>query len=136
MEAGKMVERNRRLSLLLGAALLVAFAVYAAHALFGLGGSGTSEAYDHFLYAGIVIAAAVLCLLRAITATTGRTGWILLGLALACSAVGDVYWTQVLADDAGTTFPSPADVGYLAFYPLALAGVIMLVSHRLRGRPA
>jgi diguanylate cyclase (GGDEF)-like protein len=131
-----MVERNRRLSLLLGATLVVAFAVYAAHALFGLGGSETNSAYDHWLYAGIVVGAAVLCLLRAMLVEAGRTGWVLVGLALLSFASGEVYWTQAVADSTGSTFPTLADLAYLGFYPLALAGVVALVSDQLRGRPA
>jgi diguanylate cyclase (GGDEF)-like protein/PAS domain S-box-containing protein len=61
--------------------------------------------------------------------------WWLLALALAAfgggNAVGDV-----LAVPAGpaTWHPSTADVLYLAMYPLAAAGLLLLVRHRTGGR--
>ena len=52
-----------------GSGLAVAsFAVYAAHVLFGLGGSGTNDVFDHWLYARHPGRRRALCLLRAVSA--------------------------------------------------------------------
>jgi two-component system, cell cycle response regulator len=120
------------------AALLVAgFAVFVAHVLLGLGGSGVSDLIDHWLYAAILVGAAGLCLARAARISEQRAGWTLIGLGLLAFAMGDLYWTQVLEDRAGeVTFPSLADVGYLLYYPLTFAGIVLVVAGRLRSRPA
>ena len=44
----------------------------------------------------------------------------------------EIYWTAVLANDPSPPYPSPADIGYLAFYPLAAYGVVLLVRARAR----
>src|SRR3954464_12154265 len=45
-------------------------------------------------------------------------------------AVGDVYWKFVLADNAHIPVPSPADLGYLLFYPFAFGALVLLVRAR------
>jgi diguanylate cyclase (GGDEF)-like protein len=125
----------RPLGVVLAAGVLAAaFALLAAHLLLGLGGEGRNDFYDHWLYDGLMVAAAGICLARVLR-PGHRLAWLLIGLALLAFAAGDVYWTMALADDGGATFPSLADVGYLAFYPLALAGIVVLVAGHLRGRP-
>ena len=120
-----------------GGIVLAAFVIYAAHVLAGLGGEGVSALFDHWLYSGIMLAAAAICLARAALVDVQRAGWALVGLGLLAFAAGDLYWTQVLSDRAGeVTFPSLADVGYLAFYPLTFAGTVMVVAASLRNRPA
>ena len=48
-------------------------------------------------------------------------------------APAEVYWTAAILDDPSPPYPSPADIGYLAFYPLAALG---LVPAGPRPRPA
>ena len=43
--------------------------------------------------------------------------------AILSSAVVELYLTAILANDPTPPFPSLADVGYLAFYPLAAIGI-------------
>src|SRR6185312_4683132 len=57
--------------------------------------------------------------------------WGLLGLALAAWTAGEIYYEVVLATRATVPVPSPADAGYLLFYPIAYAGLIVLVRRRL-----
>ncbi len=42
----------------------------------------------------------------------------------------EVYWTAFILNNPNPPYPSPADVGYLAFYPLAALGVGLLVRAR------
>jgi hypothetical protein len=60
-----------------------------------------------------------------------RLAWTLLGLAPAVWTVGEIYLVAVLANQPSIPVPSPADAGYLLFYPLAYAGLIILVRRRL-----
>ena len=47
-----------------------------------------------------------------------------------CWGASEIYWTAVIANDPSPPYPSPADVGYLAFYPLAAAASCLLVRAR------
>jgi diguanylate cyclase (GGDEF)-like protein/PAS domain S-box-containing protein len=77
--------------------------------------------------------AAFACLQVARTATgvaadrRGRRGWRLIGLACASWAAGNAVWALYeLGLGWEAPFPSPADIGYLGFVPLAVAGVALL----------
>jgi two-component system, cell cycle response regulator len=54
-------------------------------------------------------------------------GWALIGVGALCWAAGDIYWTLALSDLSNPPLPSWADAGYLAFCPLAFAGIFSLV---------
>ena len=87
-------------------------------------------AQDWF-YDTLLVAAAAACLVRAWRFQEERLGWGLLGLALACWTAGEIYYAAALTGEASIPIPSPADVGYLLFYPIAYAGLIVLVRRRL-----
>jgi len=61
-----------------------------------------------------------------------RRAWFILGLAVAAQTLGDTIWfyLEVLLQEQ--PFPSAADVFYIAFYPLALLGLLSLPSAPLR----
>jgi two-component system cell cycle response regulator len=84
-----------------------------------------------WLYDGLILGAAAACLLRAWKIRDERLGWTLLGIALACWSAGEIYYGAVLTADSSIPVPSPADAGYLLFYPIAYAGLIVLVRRRL-----
>jgi diguanylate cyclase (GGDEF)-like protein len=105
--------------------LLVA---YAAFLVFDIGdpiGGFWDRVYNvvEFLAGGI-------CLLRGLSQREERRGWILLSLGIFCFALGDVYWTLVLKHEDEIPVPSPADAGYLLFYPLAYGALVVLVRAR------
>lgn len=60
----------------------------------------------------------------------GERGWALIGLGAVCWAGGDIYWMLALSHLANPPVPSLADAGYLAFCPLAFAGILSLVRQR------
>ncbi len=86
---------------------------------------------EDWVYDAVMVGAAVACLLRARRADGERLGWGLLGLALAVWAAGEIYYAAVLTGDSSIPIPSPADACYLLFYPIAYAGLIVLVRRRL-----
>ncbi len=51
----------------------------------------------------------------------------MIGVAILTWGAAEVYWTAFIEGNASAPYPSPADVGYLAFYPLAYAGLALLV---------
>jgi diguanylate cyclase (GGDEF)-like protein/PAS domain S-box-containing protein len=87
-----------------------------------------------FIPLGVLgVAFAVLAARRSPT-DGGRRAWFLIGLALAAFSAGDIAWFILEIVLATQPYPSIADAGYLAFYPLALAGLIALPRERPESR--
>jgi diguanylate cyclase (GGDEF)-like protein len=60
--------------------------------------------------------------------------WLILALSVLSFAIGDTVWSILEAGLGQTPFPSPADYFYLFFYPLFLAGVLILPPGHLTSR--
>lgn len=58
---------------------------------------------------------------------------LLAALGVTFSAFGDTYYSLSVDADGYLAFPSPADVGYLLFYPLMIAAIAVLTGRRLAG---
>ena len=86
--------------------------------------------FDEWLYNGLLIAAAALCLLRGAVLRAERAPWLLIGSGLAAWAAADLYWALALADLEEPPFPSLADAGWLVFYPALYAGAVLLLRRR------
>ncbi|CAN5233396.1 hypothetical protein BH09ACT5_BH09ACT5_10700 [soil metagenome] len=56
---------------------------------------------------------------------------ILAAAGVTASALGDTYYSLAMDGTGYLAFPSPADAGYLLFYPLMVAAVIMVVRRQL-----
>jgi hypothetical protein len=110
-------------------ALLVV--LYAAHGDLGLGGSGSHAFFDEWLNDALLWAAASLCFAGALRATRGRTAWLLIATGLASWAIGDTIWSIRFGYNSDTPLTSVSDVFWLAWYPLALAGLALLVRDRV-----
>lgn len=95
-----------------------------------LGGDSLDYLAGGPFYDLIVIAAGVACISRAAIFKRERGAWVVLGLAILSWAAGEVYWTRFILDNPSPPYPSPADIAYLAFYPLAYAGLALLVRAR------
>jgi diguanylate cyclase (GGDEF)-like protein len=53
-----------------------------------------------------------------------------IGASILVWAAAEIYWTAAIVGDPSPPYPSPADAGYLAFYPLAALGLVILVRAR------
>src|SRR3954447_15869149 len=117
--------RIARYLLALLAALLLAYAAFLVFNLADPVGGFWDRVYNviEFLAVG-------LCLLRGLSLREERRGWLLLAIGMLCFAAGDVYWTLVLKHQETIPVPSPADAGYLLFYPFAHAALVVLVRAR------
>jgi two-component system, cell cycle response regulator len=126
------VLRRHRLGLgqALAAFLIAGTLIVALHAWLGLGGAQLDLALNGVLYDSVVLGAALACLLRAAAFSSERRAWLLIGLAVGCWGLAEVYWTAFIEGNPEAPYPSPADAGYLAFYPLAYAGLALLVRAR------
>ena len=114
---------------LLAVLLLGGTALVAAHDWLGLGG-GVSLTFREGIYDAVVIGAGLACLVRSSAYRRERSAWLLLGAAILAWGAGEVYWSLYIEGNSAAPYPSPADVGYIAFYPLAYAGLTMLVRAR------
>jgi hypothetical protein len=95
------------------------------------------QAADRSLYANlgmipIGLAATLLAAEAAKTQTDGRPAWAwrLLAAGLACFWAGDVLYFVYQNVLGVVPFPSPADAGYLGYYPLAFAGLLFFPGNR------
>ena len=61
-----------------------------------------------------------------------RRAWFILGLAVAAQTLGDMAWFYLEVILGQQPFPSIADAFYIAFYPLALFGLLSLPSAPLQ----
>lgn len=128
---------NRGLRLLLGVVLFGGTALVAASDWLGFGGQGLEDLASGPLYDAVVVAAGLACLLRARAVPRERGAWTLLGLGILSWAAGEIYWTWKILDNPTAPYPSPADVGFLLLYPLAGAGLALLIrarAHQLHWR--
>jgi len=121
--------RERTLRRALAGLLLGGTLVVAIHDWLGVG-AGLHFAIGGVLYDAVVLGAGVACLLRASAYRRERGAWLLIGLSILAWGAAEVYWTAFIEGNPSAPYPSPADVGYLAFYPLAYAGLALLVRAR------
>jgi hypothetical protein len=80
----------------------------------------------------LLVAATVICLARAVHEPRGRAPWLWIGAGLACWAFGTVLWDVVWSGDANPPYPSLADAFWLAWYPITVVGLVLLVRERVR----
>jgi diguanylate cyclase (GGDEF)-like protein len=123
-------DRSIGLRTAIGAVLFGGAFLVTLHDWLGIGGSNLDDFVGGPLYDAVVIGAAFACLIRAGRGGREREAWLALSAAILSWGASEVYWTLFLAHNASPPYPSPADVGYLAFYPLAAFGVYLLVKAR------
>jgi two-component system, cell cycle response regulator len=121
----------RRTVLVGGLLVLCLLAAFSAHAAFGFGGRSTDALFNTWIYSALMLTSAAACLLRAVLVRRERLAWALLGLGLLLYTGGEIYYAAVLAGKASVPIPSPADGGYLSFYPLAYAALVALLRARI-----
>jgi diguanylate cyclase (GGDEF)-like protein len=119
---------------------LVRLAVYALmagvalHILNGPGGLGLGVPAGVFdvIYNAVLIGSALVCVARAVHVREERVAWALIGASLITWSAADLYYTTVLGKLDEPPYPSISDAGWLLFYPLFWAGVVVLMRRRIR----
>jgi two-component system cell cycle response regulator len=109
----------------------VALAALLAHTL-GLGGKRLDTFFSAWVYDGVILTSAVLCLLRAVLVRSERFAWACLAAGLLLWSAGEIHWT-LSPDSADSTGPGISDALWLSFYPASYLAVVLLVRSRLRG---
>jgi diguanylate cyclase (GGDEF)-like protein len=111
--------------------LAFAFAIYAVYAAVVLLTTPDSELNDfvtRWLYQGLIAGAVVIAAARAVLVARDRLAWSVIALALLCTSLAELY--SIAAEPEG--YPSVSDAGWIAFYPLAYIGLVLLVRRRVR----
>ncbi len=88
--------------------------------------------FMRYAHDAVLLAATALCALRAVRHRSERLAWALIAGALLSWTLGEIYYTVVLWSVSSIPVPSPADIGYLGVYPLAFAGLSLLLRDRAR----
>jgi hypothetical protein len=114
-------------TILLASVLCVAYLI---GSFLNWGGAADGSLYANLGMIPIGFAATVLAANASRAQSDHRSQWVwrLLSAGLACFFAGDLLYfifQNVLGD---LSFPSPADAGYLAYYPLAFAGLLCFSS--------
>lgn len=117
---------------LIGAVLFAGTALVILYDWFSLGGPGLNGAINGVVYDAVVVGAGLGCLLRASRGGPERGAWIAIAASILAWAAGEIWWTLYIEGNPNAPYPSPADLGYLAFYPLAVLGLYLLVRARAR----
>jgi two-component system, cell cycle response regulator len=91
--------------------------------------------FDNWVYYGLLLGAAGVCLARGVYGDGERRAWLALGIAVVSWTAGDLYWVFFLRDDATVPFPSLADAFYLGFFPPAYISFVLLLRARLGDVP-
>ncbi|OBI89180.1 bifunctional diguanylate cyclase/phosphodiesterase [Mycobacterium asiaticum] len=91
-----------------------------------------SPFFANVLYPGLNLFAAALIAIRAFRVKADRAAWTVIAIGMLCSALGDVLYVRFVPDGQS---PSIADPAYLAFYPLAYIGLLLLMRTRLKRVP-
>lgn len=112
---------------------LVALAAFVTHIVAAVEGSASDRIFDGFVYNASMLGAACALLFRAIAAEADRGAWLTIAGGLFAWTGGDIWYSVAFSDLDEPPFPSGADALYLAFYPAAYVGFVLLARSRLRG---
>jgi diguanylate cyclase (GGDEF)-like protein len=119
----------------LRAAATVALVVLFAQSLLGTPADRLDDFFGAWVYDGVIVASAVLCLLRAVLVRRDRVAWAFLAAGLLAWSAGEVHWT-LSPDSAESTGPGLSDWLELSFYPASYVAIVLMVRGRLRGASA
>lgn len=110
------------------AVLLVIVGIDALHEIFGLGGSHYSNLLDSYFYDVVAAGAGMLMVAHGLRDDTDF-GWVFLGLGTFSWVVGDVLSDFSVWIGNGVSI---SDAFWVAWYPLAVVGLFMLVHTRFQ----
>jgi hypothetical protein len=113
--------------------MAILVALYAAHQSLGLGGRGVDGLFDYWINDGLLWCAAAACMWGALCESRSRAAWILVALALASWAIGDTIWSIRFGGAIAPPPTSISDLFWLAWYPLIVAALVLLVRERVPG---
>ena len=130
-KSSKRPDQSRKIAFAFLGLLGGLLSFYAAVILWELGDASLQDAAGRWVYDAVVIGAAAVVLWRALAFEAERKSWLALGLGMLLWALGQTYYSTVLYYAEPAPFPSPADVGFLAFYPASFVAIVLLMRARV-----
>ncbi|HET8954218.1 MAG TPA: HD domain-containing phosphohydrolase [Solirubrobacterales bacterium] len=130
-KSSKRPDQSRKIAFAFVGLLAGLLAFYAAVTLWELGDAGLQEAAGRWVYNAVVLGAAATVLWRAARIEAERRAWLWLGAGMLLWALGQAYYSVVLYYADPAPFPSPADLGFLAFYPASFVALVLLLRARV-----
>jgi diguanylate cyclase (GGDEF)-like protein len=112
----------------------VALLFYTARAILWPNGGGAlgQHAFEDAVFNGLLVAGALLCLLRAAWMPSERAAWLALGTGLAAWAAGTIVFSAAPQTVTDHEFPTLPDALWIVFYPAAFLALGLLVRTRTR----
>jgi diguanylate cyclase (GGDEF)-like protein len=130
-KSSKRPDQSRKIAFAFVGLLAGLLAFYAAVILGELGDAGLQDAAGRWVYDSIVLGAAATVLWRALRIEAERRAWLWLGAGMLLWALGQTYYSAVLYYAEPAPFPSPSDLGFLAFYPASFVALVLLLRARV-----
>jgi two-component system cell cycle response regulator len=127
----KRASGPRKIAFFVLGPLALLLAVYGAVVLGALGSASLQDAAGRWAYDAVVLGAALVVLARAVLIGAERRAWLALGAGMLLWALGQAYYSVVLYYASPAPFPSPSDLGFLAFYPATYVGLVLLLRARV-----
>jgi two-component system cell cycle response regulator len=122
------MSQRRSWTLVAGALILAAFAAYSAVVLLTPPESELNRFFTAWFYQGLIVASVAIAGARAVLVRRDRLAWAVITASLACTSFAELYYLAVQPE----AYPSIADFGWIAFYPLVYVGMVLLVRRRAR----
>jgi len=119
---------HRRWVHLTRAAAAVGLVAFASYTLLAPPDAALFTFFNTWVYDGMMVLACVIAGSHAYLVTRDRAAWTVITLAMACWTFGEIWYAAFKPEN----YPSMADVGYIAFYPLLYAGLVLLLRSRAR----
>ncbi|HXF99071.1 MAG TPA: HD domain-containing phosphohydrolase [Gaiellaceae bacterium] len=110
------------------AASVLGLGVFAAVTLAEPEGTPLSAFFSAWVYNALMALACVIAASRVLAVRRERAAWAVFTAALASWTFGEIWFSAARPE----AYPSAADLGYLGFYPLAYAGMVLLLRARAR----
>ena len=120
-----------RFAVMLASGIIIA---YLAAIIFIIDNDARIIITDMISIAGSLLAAVSMFLAARHSQGRSKRAWMILALALLFNAFGELTWTVIEVILHEDPFPSIADLGYLVFYPLFAAGILLMPDTPLSNR--
>jgi diguanylate cyclase (GGDEF)-like protein len=84
--------------------------------------------FNTWVYVGLMVLACVIAGSHAYLVARDRVAWVVITVAFGCWTFGEIWYAAFKPEN----YPSMADAGYIAFYPLLYVGMVLLLRSRAR----
>ncbi len=110
------------------AASAAGLAAFAAYTLLAPPDDAYFSLFNIWVYDGLMVLACVIAGSHAYLVAKERAAWSVITAAMVCWTFGEIWYAAFEPE----TYPSMADLGFIAFYPLLYVGIVLLLRSRAR----